>query len=110
MRASTSHANMIFQKVRITRNNFEECEEELRGQLSDGVFENSKVGKVVEMDKLEISDKVMDAIAALMDDEIRERVHYELAPCSNEAFLKRYCELQPEFIDVLKNEFSIELD
>lgn len=35
--------------IRITRNNFEECEEELRGQLSDGVFENSRVGKVVEI-------------------------------------------------------------
>ena len=35
--------------IRITRNNFEECEEELRGQLSDGAFENSRVGKVVEI-------------------------------------------------------------
>lgn len=35
--------------IRITRNNFEECEEELRGQLGDGVFENSRVGKVVEI-------------------------------------------------------------
>lgn len=35
--------------IRITRNSFEECEQELRGQLSDGVFENSRVGKVVEI-------------------------------------------------------------
>ena len=35
--------------IRITRNSSEECEEELRGQLSDGVFENSRVGKVVEI-------------------------------------------------------------
>lgn len=33
----------------ITRNSFGECEEELRGQLSDGIFENSRVGKVVEI-------------------------------------------------------------
>lgn len=35
--------------IRITRNSFGECEEELRGQLSDGIFENSRVGKVVEI-------------------------------------------------------------
>lgn len=35
--------------IRITRNNSEECEEELRGQLSDGIFENSRVGKVLEI-------------------------------------------------------------
>ena len=35
----------------------------------------------------------MDALAMLMDDEIRERVHSELAPCTDEAFLVRYLEL-----------------
>ena len=35
--------------IRITRDSFEECEEELNGQLSDGIFENSRVGKVVEI-------------------------------------------------------------
>ena len=35
--------------IRITRNSFEECEQELNGQLSDGIFENSRVGKVVEV-------------------------------------------------------------
>lgn len=35
--------------IRITRNSSEECEEELNGQLSDGIFENSRVGKVVEI-------------------------------------------------------------
>lgn len=35
--------------IRITRNSSEECEEELHGQLSDGIFENSRVGKVVEI-------------------------------------------------------------
>ena len=57
-----------------------------------------------------INDNTMGAIAALMDGETRERVHFELAPCSNESFLKRYCELVPEFKKVLKDEFSIELD
>lgn len=35
--------------IRIARNSSEECEEELHGQLSDGIFENSRVGKVVEI-------------------------------------------------------------
>ena len=35
--------------VRITRNTAEECEQELWGQISDGVFENSRVGKIEEV-------------------------------------------------------------
>lgn len=35
--------------IRITRNTPEECEKELEGQLSDGIFENSRVGKVIEI-------------------------------------------------------------
>lgn len=57
-----------------------------------------------------INDNIMSAIAALMDDETRERVHFELVPCSNESFLKRYCELVPGFEKTLKDEFSVELD
>ena len=34
-----------------------------------------------------------DTIVNLMDDETRERVHEELAPCTNEEFLTRYLEL-----------------
>lgn len=35
--------------VRITRNTAEECEKELWGQITDGIFENSRVGKVEEI-------------------------------------------------------------
>ena len=41
----------------------------------------------------ELTTDVKDAIAAFMDDEKRERVHFELAPCEPEEFLKRYLEL-----------------
>lgn len=34
--------------VKITRNTPGECEREFRGQLTDGIFENSRVGNVVE--------------------------------------------------------------
>lgn len=35
--------------VRITRNTAEECYDELLGQLSDGIFENARFGKVEEL-------------------------------------------------------------
>lgn len=59
------------------------------------------------MEKVE--DRIMDAIVVLMDSDLREKVHFEIAPCSNTEFLKRYCELDPQFESVLKSEFGIEL-
>ena len=35
--------------IRITRNTAEECQQELDGQVSDGIFENSRVGKIEEI-------------------------------------------------------------
>ena len=35
--------------VRITRDTYEECERELMGQLSDGIFEDSRTGKIEEV-------------------------------------------------------------
>lgn len=35
--------------VIITRNTAEECYNELDGQISDGIFENSRVGKIEEI-------------------------------------------------------------
>lgn len=37
--------------IKITRNTHEECENELFGQIDDGVFENSRVGEVEEITK-----------------------------------------------------------
>ncbi len=34
-----------------------------------------------------------DACVNLMDDELREQAHRELAPCSDQEFIDRYCEL-----------------
>lgn len=45
--------------------------------------------------------KNFESIVMLMDDEIRERVHAEMAPCTDEEFLERYLELDPEFEAVL---------
>lgn len=49
--------------------------------------------------------KHWEVIEALMDDDIRERVAFELAPCTEEEFLKRYLELDSDFQTVLDNEF-----
>ena len=56
-----------------------------------------------------LTQDLMDAIASYMDDDKRETVHAELAPCEPEEFLKRYLELDPDFEELLKNEFSIEM-
>lgn len=58
---------------------------------------------------MEISKYIMPAIAIFMDGGIRELVHRELAPCSNNEFIKRYCEFDPDFEKVLKSEFGIDI-
>lgn len=56
-----------------------------------------------------ITQTKMDEIAVYMDSTKREQVHKELASCVPEEFLKRYLELDPEFITLLRDEFSIEI-
>lgn len=76
-------------------------------------FRDSEKGEYIKVKKgggkMRITQEKMDAIAVLMDDETREKVHHELAPCEPIEFLKRYCELEPSFEAVLKDEFSIEI-
>lgn len=57
-----------------------------------------------------ISQERMDTIGTYMDDDIREQVHYELAPCTPEEFLIRYLDLDPDFEDLLWSEFRIDMD
>ena len=57
-----------------------------------------------------ITDELMNTISTYMNDEIREKVHFELAPCTHEEFLKRYLELDPNFEKVLYKEFGIEME
>ena len=37
-----------------------------------------------------------EVVVQMMDDETRERVHDELAPCTDAEFLARYLEIAPE--------------
>ena len=50
------------------------------------------------MKKIKINGAIYDwdTIASYMDDDIREQIHGELAPCTEEAFWARYVELDPE--------------
>jgi len=43
-----------------------------------------------------------------MDDETREAIHREFAPCSERYFIERYLEKDSEFEQVLAMEFDIE--
>ena len=60
-------------------------------------------------ENFKLTQELMDTIASYMDDEKREDVHLELAPCEPEEFLKRYLELDSDFEELLNNEFGIEV-
>lgn len=53
--------------------------------------------------------EALDLLATYMDDDIREQVHSELAPCLPEEFLARYLELAPGFADLLYSEFRVDV-
>lgn len=56
-----------------------------------------------------ITKSKFEAIVTYMNDEIREKVHAELAPCTETEFLKRYLEFDEEFYNLLNSEFNIPL-
>lgn len=53
----------------------------------------------------QLTQKQWNDIASYMDDEIRERIHAERVPCTEQEFLDSYLEENPGFADLLKNEF-----
>lgn len=72
-----------------------------------------KKGKILMLrygEKFTITDELMEVVATYMDDGSREKLHNELAPCSNETFLKKYCEVDSSFEKLLYDEFGIELE
>lgn len=52
----------------------------------------------------------METISTYMDDDIRESLHFDLAPCSNEKFLVEYCKSDPDFSSLLWSEFRIDME
>lgn len=62
-----------------------------RISLNNGqTFDSAETVDAVEL------DSNWDAVAELMDADTRERVHAELAPCTNAEFLARYLESAPQ--------------
>lgn len=59
--------------------------------------------------EIRIGNELMGTIASYMMDEIREDLHQEIAPCSNEEFINKYLERDPEFSKILESEFEIEV-
>jgi hypothetical protein len=47
-------------------------------------------------DNSDITEAELSDIAHYLDDDLREQVHSELAPCSTHAYLVRYAELDRE--------------
>lgn len=52
----------------------------------------------------------METISSYMNDDIRESLHFDLAPCSNEKFLLEYCKADPDFSILLWSEFRIDME
>lgn len=58
---------------------------------------------------MKLTQEKLDVIATCMNDEIREAVHFDMAPCKPEEFLKEYVKRDPDFAKLLKSEFGIEM-
>lgn len=43
-----------------------------------------------------MTQKELDNIAILMDDDIREKLHNDMAPCTPDEFLTEYCKQHKE--------------
>ena len=64
---------------------------------------------------LAISNELMENIASNMDDDLREQIHFAVAPCSNEVFIAEYyntasAELKRALEDILFDEFNLDID
>ena len=60
--------------------------------------------------KFNITQELMDTIATYMNDDIREDLHFRLAPCEPGLFLREYLKRDPEFEKLLYDEFGIEME
>ena len=61
-------------------------------------------------EKTKLTQNLLNAIATYMKDDIREEIHFRFAPCEPEIFLKEYIERDPEFEELLYQEFGIEME
>ena len=61
-------------------------------------------------EKTELTQDLLDTIAVYMKNDIREEVHFRFAPCKPEIFLREYIKRDPEFEELLYQEFGIEME
>ena len=59
--------------------------------------------------QVEITQEEIEILAMYMDNDVRERVHSELAPCTPTEFLKRYLIYEPGFSTVVKNVIDVDV-
>lgn len=58
----------------------------------------------------EVTMEIINEVATYMNDDLREAIHFELAPCTPEEFLAAYCNVDPDFEKWCLNDiFGIEL-
>lgn len=69
-------------------------------------WKQKQEGKTMTIYGRAITNEDMQNIAGYMIDEIREKLHGKLAPCSNEEFLREYIKRDPEILEILRNEFD----
>lgn len=96
--------------VRITRNTFGECERELDGQITDGIFENSRTGIVEEITDNQIEHWTMDTFGAMLPDnweEICEAAnayideHWWMDREEQYKLWERWCAEDPEILEII---------
>lgn len=58
----------------------------------------------------QLTQNELDTIATYMDDDIREYIHNEFAPCEPIFFLEEYCKRDVNFVNVLKVEFGLKIE
>ena len=59
--------------------------------------------------QVEITQEEIDILAVYMDNDVRERVHSELALCTPTEFLKRYLIYEPDFSTIVKNVIDVDV-
>lgn len=56
-----------------------------------------------------ITDEVMEILEVFMDNEKREIAHFNVAPCTNDEFLKEYCKVDEDFAEFVQREFGLDI-
>lgn len=68
--------------------------EYIRGYIEDHMEDDIYFEGVSTINKEPVQN--WESIVSLMDDDLREQVHAELAPCTDVEFYERYCQLHEE--------------